>query len=430
MKVLFVATTFPIPPHAGAKVALLETVRSLEGLCELHLLLPRAKGNSDEHVAELRQLFPNTPIDFFTPRESQPGFIEKYTAALRSAVLGQSYHAAIWMDRNLSSAARRLVEKHHFDIVHCEWLYPVMALQGMNLPLVARTLDLHFVIMKDGAEEISDKRKLRKFLWRLEAERFRKFEVDIFNKSLLTIAVSAEDENVLRREGVSHLVRIPPPMTVPVKTHSAREEKGVCTALFLCMLHAYVNRDSSFIFTDEIWPQVNEEVRARVRVIFAGGRPDEGARRRAAECGIEIRAPLSDDEARRLYAEADIFLSPIKTGTGIKTKTLEAMANGKPIIGFRNSFRGVPVENGVHALIADSNQEFAHLFETLVYDQAMRHRLGEAAREFIRENFNPATLGSQLVNAYSAALESGQQTLAARQDDEGTLCRSRPALPR
>jgi len=430
MRVLFVSTTFPIPPHAGAKVALLETVRSIAGLCELHLLLPRTQENSDEHVAELQQLIPNTPIDFFTPRHPIPGLIEKYAAAMRSAVLGHSYHAAIWMDRNLRAAARRLVEKHHFDIVHCEWLYPAMALQGMNLPLVARTLDLHFGIMKEGAEEMSDRRNLSKSLWRLEAERFRKFEVGVFNNTLLTIAVSAEDENVLRREGVSRLIRIPPPMTIPEQAPIAQPEKKTCTALFLCMLHAYVNRDSSFIFTDEIWPQVSDEVRARVKVIFAGGRPDEAARRRAADCGIEIQAPLSDDEARRLYAEADIFLSPIKTGTGIKTKTLEAMANGKPIIGFRNSFRGVPVENGVHALIADSNEEFAHLFETLINDQAMRRRLGEAAREFIRKNFNPATLGSQLVNAYSHAAEVGRRTLVAQQDDDGTLCRSRPVPDR
>jgi glycosyltransferase involved in cell wall biosynthesis len=196
------------------------------------------------------------------------------------------------------------------------------------------------------------------------------------------------------------------------------------------MLHAKVNRESSFLFTDEIWPLVNAETRARVKVIFAGGRPDEEARRRAAECGIHVHAPLSDEEARRLYAAANIFISPIKTGTGIKTKTQEAMANGKPIIGFRNSFRGVPVENGVHALIADSNEDFARLFEKLVNDEAMRRRLGEAAREFIRQNFNPATLGSQLVNAYSHAAEVGRRTLVARQDGEGTPRGSRPVVHR
>jgi glycosyltransferase involved in cell wall biosynthesis len=405
MRVLFVATTFPVPPHAGAKVALLETLRSIEELCELHLLLPRTEENSAEDVAILEQLIPHTRIHFYRPRTAQPATLEKYAAAARSAFSRHSYHASIWMDQKLREAAATLSGQYQFDIVHCEWLYPAIALQGMNLPLVVRTLDLHFVIMKDGVEELPDEKKLRKSLWRLEAERFRQFELGVFNSALVTIAVSAEDEGVLRREGVFRLVKIPPPMTVPERAVSAPEENKVCTALFLCMLHAYVNRDSSFIFTDEIWPEVSEQVRVNVKVVFAGGRPDEGARRRAAECGIRIEAPLSDEQARKLYAEADIFLSPIKTGTGIKTKTLEAMANGKPIIGFRNSFRGVPVENGKHALIADSNEEFARLFEKLVTDPALRHRLGEAARDFISENFNPEILGPRLIAAYSSAAE-------------------------
>jgi glycosyltransferase involved in cell wall biosynthesis len=409
MKVLFVATLFPIPPHAGAKVALLETLRSIQELCELHLLVPRTDANSKEDIAALQQIIPHAKLHFYTPRENQPATLEKYWTAAWSAVSRNSYHASIWMDDNLREAARDLVSVHRFDIVHCEWLYPAIALQGMNLPLVVRTLDLHFVIMKDGVEELPSSKKLRKSLWRLEAKRFRQFEVGVFNNALLTIAVSPEDEEVLRREGVSRLIRIPPPMTIPQPAPPAPAKKNVCTALFLCMLDAIVNRESSFIFTDEIWPNISEQVRARTQVVFAGGRPDDAARARAAECGIEIEAPLSDERAKQLYAGADIFLSPIKTGTGIKTKTLEAMANGKPIIGFRNSFRGVPVENGKHALIADSNEEFARLLEKLVEDSALRRRLGEAARNFIRDNFNPKTLGLQLIDAYSKVAAAGPQ---------------------
>lgn len=414
MKVLFIATTFPIPPHAGAKVALLETLRSIEQLCELHLLLPRTEENSAADVAVLQQIVPHAQIHFYQPRPGQPATLEKYATVARSAFSRHSYHASIWLDQNLRAAAAKLCEKYRFDIVHCEWLYPAIALQEMNLPLVVRTLDLHFVIMKDGVEEIPADKKLRKTLWRLEAERFRQFEVGIFNNALITIAVSAEDEAALRREGVSRLVRIPPPMTVSEQAPVASTENKTCTALFLCMLHAMVNRESSFLFTDEIWPKISDQVRAQVKVVFAGGKPDEGARRRADECGIRIEAPLSDEQARKLYAEADIFLSPIKTGTGIKTKTLEAMANGKPIIGFRNSFRGVPVENGKHALIADSNEEFARLFEKLVSEPALRQRLGEAARDFISEKFNPKILGPHLIAAYSSAAELARGKVAAR----------------
>jgi len=414
MKVLFVATTFPVPPHAGAKVALLETLRSIEELCELHLLLPRTEENSEADVAILQQIIPQAQIHYYQPRSAQPATFEKYAAAARSAFSRHSYHASIWLDQNLREAAANLWGKYRFDIVHCEWLYPAIALQGMNLPLVVRTLDLHFMIMKDGVEEMPAGKRLRKTIWRLEAERFRQFELGVFNNALVTIAVSTEDEAVLRREGVSRLIRIPPPMKVPEQAPIARVEKKACTALFLCMLHAMVNRESSFIFTDEIWPRISEDVRAQVKVVFAGGQPDEGARRRAAECGIRIEAPLSDEQARKLYAEADIFVSPIKTGTGIKTKTLEAMANGKPVIGFRNSFRGVPVENGKHALVADSNEEFALLFEKLVTDPALRHRIGKAARDFISENFNPKILGPRLIAAYSRAAELVPEKVAER----------------
>jgi glycosyltransferase involved in cell wall biosynthesis len=413
MKVLFVATTFPVPPHAGGKVALLETLCSIEQLCELHLLVPRTDENSDDDVAVLQQIIPHTRLHFYEPRTGQPAALKKFATAARTAMSRRSYHASIWMDHNLRAATANLWNKYRFDIVHCEWLYPAIALQEMNLPLVVRTLDLHFAIMKDGVEDIPVNRKLRKTLWRLEAERFRRFELGIFNNALLTVAVSTEDEEVLRREGVTRLVKIPPPMTIPQQAPVAPAENKVCTALFLCMLHAYVNRDSSFIFTDEIWPKISEKVRADVKVVFAGGRPDEGARRRAAECGIRIEAPLSDDLARKLYAEADFFLSPIKTGTGIKTKTLEAMANGKPMIGFRNSFRGVPVENGKHALIADSNEEFARQFEKLVGDAALRRRLGAAARDFISEHFDPKTLGLELIAAYSRAAEMSRREVAA-----------------
>ena len=75
MKVLFVATTFPVPPHAGAKVALLETLRSIEELCELHVLLPRTEDNSEDDVAVLRQNIPQTRIHFYGNQSRTPPLI-------------------------------------------------------------------------------------------------------------------------------------------------------------------------------------------------------------------------------------------------------------------------------------------------------------------------------------------------------------------
>jgi glycosyltransferase involved in cell wall biosynthesis len=162
------------------------------------------------------------------------------------------------------------------------------------------------------------------------------------------------------------------------------------------------NREAFFLFADEVWPLVREETKCRARVIFAGGFADEDIRHRAAACGIEIRAPLSDAVAASLFAEADLFLSPVQSGTGIKIKTLEAMAYGKPMIGFPCTFRGVPVERGVQAMIANTPADFAHMFEQLIGDEPRRRAIGLAARDFIRQHFDPAILGRRLANVYAS----------------------------
>lgn|GEM_PF-3129481 len=405
MKVLFISSSFPLPPHAGAKVALLETLGSIEALCELHLLVPTPEADGETLDQALQERLPHTTVHYYRPQAAPSSALDKYATAALTTLPGRSYYAAFWMDKNLRQAALDLWRQHDFDIVHSEWLHPAIALKGLNLPVVVRTLDLHFAILRDRAEvEVADNKKLRKAYWRWEARRFRQYEIGLLNDALATITVSPEDERALRAEGVTNLVLIPPPVALPPLAPRAERADGKCNALFLCVLHAYVNRESSFLFTDEIWPLVKAEARARVNVTFAGGQPDEGARRRAAECGIRIISSPSDEEARRLYAEADIFLSPIKTGTGIKTKTLEAMSKAMPIIGFPNSFRGVPAENGRDAVIAETNEEFARGFERLVADAAWRQRIGAAARAFIGTHFDPPTLGQRLVDTYAEAL--------------------------
>ncbi|HEX8180974.1 MAG TPA: glycosyltransferase family 4 protein [Pyrinomonadaceae bacterium] len=409
MKVLFITTSFPLPPHAGAKVALLETLGSIESLCELHLLVPTPDADAAPLAAALQARLSRTTVHYYQPQAALRSALDKYKTAALTTLPGRSYYAAFWMDKNLRQATLDLWQRHKFDVVHSEWLHPAIALKGLNLPVVVRTLDLHFAILRDRAEvEVAAHKKLRKAYWRWEAKRFRQFEVGLLNEALATITVSPEDEQALSREGVTNLVRIPPPVALPPLAPRPAQPDERCHALFLCMLHAYVNRESSFLFTDEIWPQVSAEARARVSVIFAGGQPDEGARRRAAECGIEIISSPSDAEARRLYAEADIFLSPIKTGTGIKTKTLEAMSNAKPIIGFPNSFRGVPAQNGRDAVIVETNEEFARQFERLIADAAWRRQIGTSARAFIATHFDPETLGRRLIDVYAEATSRRQ----------------------
>jgi glycosyltransferase involved in cell wall biosynthesis len=401
MKVLFITPAYPMPAHSGGAIATLETLRSIYSRCELHLLTPPPESDRAAHETRMQQLLPGVVIHYYQALERQPTRFEMYLTAAKTVVTGRSYWASIWLNGHLRTAVQRLTAAQSFDAVHCDWLQPAVSLRGLNLPLVLRTLDVHFVGMLDWVESLPSGDKVRKAYWRRQARRFRRFECATLSAAPAVVTLSAEDESILRDEGVLNIVTISPPHEVEPIAPGPSEPEATCTALFIGRLDMLVNREAFFLFADKVWPEVSDECRAGVKIVFAGGFPDEEVRRRASELGFEIHAPLSDAEARRLFAEAGIFLSPVKSGTGIKIKTLEAMAHGKPIVGFPRAFRGIPVEDNKHAFIADSSKDFARLLERLVFDAALRSEVGVMARAFIRVTFDPAVLGARLMDVYS-----------------------------
>jgi glycosyltransferase involved in cell wall biosynthesis len=404
MKPLFIARWFPVPANSGGAIATLETLRSIHSLCELHLLTPPPENDRIANEASLKALLPGIVVHYYKSQSAPASRLKMYTTALKGMLTGESYWKVLWLNRNLRSTVQRLIRQEQFDVVHCEWLQLALSLTGLDLPLIIRSLDVHFVLMNDWAESLPFG-KLRKSFWRLQVKRFRRFEAATLSAAPAVVALSSEDEAILRDEGVLNIVVIPPPRSVEPES-PPRELDGACLALFIGRLEMPVNREAFFLFADEVWSQVREEYRMSIRIIFAGGFPDKEVRRRALECGIEIHAPLSATDAEWLFKEADIFLSPLKSGTGIKVKTLEAMAHGKPVLGFRGAYRGINVENNKHALIVDSTEDFARSLERLATDADLRHAIALSARQFIHAHFDSAALGIRLLNVYSEVAQN------------------------
>jgi hypothetical protein len=54
-------------------------------------------------------------------------------------------------------------------------------------------------------------------------------------------------------------------------------------------------------------------------------------------------------DAAAFYAQVDCVLNPMAGGTGLKVKTVEALAFGNPVLGTRDAFAGLPAEHPGHA---------------------------------------------------------------------------------
>jgi hypothetical protein len=97
------------------------------------------------------------------------------------------------------------------------------------------------------------------------------------------------------------------------------------------------------------------------------------------------------DKIESVYAQASVALSPVFKGFGLINKTIEPMAAGLPVVGGRAAFNGIAgFADGVHGIACDraSPQLFAQAMQRLMNDAARRARIGDAARQLVRCQFD------------------------------------------
>jgi glycosyltransferase involved in cell wall biosynthesis len=341
MRVLYIAPHSLARDHSGSQIASLETLRSLQGRCRLHVLVPRPTANEGDDLGVLRQAAPDAKVHFYRQPSMRWTRVQSYRLAAASAVTGRSYLAGTWAIKTpggLRDCVRRLALEQKFDVIHCEWLSTAAAIRGLRLPTLVRTLDVHFVGLAEWLGGAPTMGALQRRFLRSEVGRLRRFEVALLNAAELPVSVSADDAALLRGHGVEHISTIPPPMPVRAGANGASRSGRARRALFIGRLDLPVNKSALFQFADEIWPRVHPECRERVRVVFAGGEPDREVFERASRAGIEVCSSLPSAELKALFQQADVLVCPVTGGTGIKIKTLEAIAYGKAIVGYPNAF--------------------------------------------------------------------------------------------
>ena len=140
------------------------------------------------------------------------------------------------------------------------------------------------------------------------------------------------------------------------------------------------------------------DVRARLEYWIVGsqskGRYGETLRAAAAEADFDVKflGNLPDEELAEIYERADIFamtsVNLEHSIEGFGLVYLEAAAHGLPVVAHDVGGVSEAVADGVTGLLVPPNRpaQLAAAFEQLIHDDALRHRLGEAGREWAGRN--------------------------------------------
>jgi glycosyltransferase involved in cell wall biosynthesis len=139
-----------------------------------------------------------------------------------------------------------------------------------------------------------------------------------------------------------------------------------------------------------------------IRFRIAGSPVPEGVR---PSPNVELTGYVAD--TRTLYGTPNtIVVTPLFSGTGQRVKLLEAFSMACPVVTTSVGAMGFPIENGTHAILAETVRDFESALRRLTTDSALRKRLGHNARAMILDRYTWTRIGKELLDVVSEAAVS------------------------
>jgi glycosyltransferase involved in cell wall biosynthesis len=94
-------------------------------------------------------------------------------------------------------------------------------------------------------------------------------------------------------------------------------------------------------------------------------------------------------KARDAWAQLDVAINPVRWGSGLKIKTVEAFATGVPLVTTTEGARGVSAQAGSSFLLADDPGLFAQHVLDLINSAALRRSVADAGFAWASKTLSP-----------------------------------------
>lgn len=144
-----------------------------------------------------------------------------------------------------------------------------------------------------------------------------------------------------------------------------------------------LNIEGLYWFLNHVWPNVNIE---NAELLVAG-----------TLCRAQNHLPKQDrvnyyglfDTEEEVYRLGNVFINPMQAGTGLKIKTLEALAHGKTVLSTHEGASGLSEFEGDSLIITDQPEEWGRRIQKLLVtdsSELMQSSSAETVKKVLSEN--------------------------------------------
>jgi len=393
LKILLVTSRYPWPPRRGDQMRAVQMLDFLASEHEVTLLTPAPRPGQSPPPADAP-----FHVELYHPTRGRAMLRGMSRVLLHSLPL----QSALFYQPDLGRKLRELAPQMDLGILQLVRLAVHLEDFGTT-PLLVDLIDSLSLNFSLRAEV--DKVWLRPLL-KVEARLLAIGERKLAERAAGVVVVCERDRQAL-------VNRLPPELAarVSVVRLSVRErrveeplegeklwregDKGPVLAV-TGNLGYFVNVDAITWWLGEIWPALRR-VRPDLRVVVAGERPGAPLRRAIERAGVRLIE--SPRDMRSVIAQATLSIAPMRCGSGVPIKVLEAWAVGVPVVATPWAVAGTSGRQGEDfRLVGTHPIEWVHAVQELLDDPIARQRLAESGRRRLASDYSRETVRRQLLD--------------------------------
>ncbi|TNE98617.1 MAG: glycosyltransferase [Bacteroidetes bacterium] len=368
-KLLVILSRFPYPLEKGDKLRAYHQIKELGNDFEITLVALSDRAVDSRSFQEVKEYC--SDLHIFNISKWQI-----LTGLLRSLFNGKPFQIGYFYHPSIAQEINKIISNNNFDHIYCQLIRTTEYVK--NYHHCPKTLDYMDALGYGMLKRAEIQPFYKKWLFQLEAKRLLSYEQKIFDYFDLHSIISKQDRNRIRHPESNQIFIVPNGIDEYFFEDITRTEEY--DLVFVGNMSYPPNIDAVEYLAKEVIPEL-----PGVTLLIAGASPDQRVQKLRSD---QVIISGWIDDIRSAYSNAKLFVAPMRIGTGLQNKLLEAMALKTPCITSSLANNALGARDGQEIIICDETSELINNISQLLSEKQRRDQIAEQARTFVRNTYN------------------------------------------
>lgn len=373
MKLLVVLSRFPYPLEKGDKLRAYHQIRCLSEHHDIFLAAMHDKPVSSD---DLQQLKPFCKEIFLL----ENNYLKRCWNMGRAFFKGLPIQCGLFYNKKNAQKLDEIIQRVHPDHIYCQLFRMAEYVKDYSMP---KTLDYQDVFSKGMARRAEKSTGLVKWFFNMEHRRVARYETEIFDRFDHKTIITAVDRDLIPHPRREEIVVVP--NGVEFDKFAYQGEKKEYDLIFSGNMGYAPNVDAAEYLVREILPPLRMKF-PNLRVVLCGATP---APRVQALRSEHVIVTGWVDSMAEWYAKSRIFIAPMRMGTGLQNKLLEAMSMHLPCITSPLAARPlVEAEQHQSVISCSETKDYVVAVTQLLTEENAYNQLADSGYNYVRQFYD------------------------------------------